>query len=408
MPVRDGTVFEYEAASSAQLVIDALYAGSDERRQDALPRLLGVGVQGGFRLKGPRPYNLVVLTTSGREPEWPDEFEPSTGRFLYYGDNRRPGASLHDPIGNRTLNAVFHDLHAAPARRERVPPFFVFRTHRSLIDPSPRSGRDLVFLGLAAPGAPDAGEAEDLIATWRTKRGLRFQNYQAMFTVLDASPITRPWLESLTAGAPNMTLAPPAWADWVETGRYRPLTAPEPPRYRSEAEQLPQTEEGIAIIRVLRQHFLPEGARPTDATRFEACAAMLWKMASREPVSYERITRPVVDGGRDAIGTLHIGPHDDAISLDFSLEAKLYNHEAGHRVNTGDTKRLISRLRYREFGVLVTTSVVARQAYSEIREDGHPVVIIAARDIVDTLARHALTSANAVKAWLEAEFPPLA
>jgi len=44
--------------------------------------------------------------------------------------------------------------------------------------------------------------------------------------------------------------------------------------------------------------------------------------------------------------------------------------------------RLISRLRHRQFGVLVTTSYVDSQAYREIKEDQHPIVVIAAADIV--------------------------
>lgn len=37
-----------------------------------------------------------------------------------------------------------------------------------------------------------------------------------------------------------------------------------------------------------------------------------------------------------------------------------------------EVSRLISRIRHRQFGVLVTTSIVARQAHQEVREDRHP------------------------------------
>ena len=66
---------------------------------------------------------------------------------------------------------------------------------------------------------------------------------------------------------------------------------------------------------------------------------------------------------------------------------------------------MISRIRHREFGVLVTTSVVDRQAYEEIRSDQHPVVIICGRDIVQTLREGGYTTAEAVKLWLTTEFP---
>jgi hypothetical protein len=52
----------------------------------------GVGNQGGFReaksSQGPR---LVVLYTSGEEPDWPDELDAYEGTFVYYGDTRSPG-----------------------------------------------------------------------------------------------------------------------------------------------------------------------------------------------------------------------------------------------------------------------------------------------------------------------------
>jgi hypothetical protein len=46
---------------------------------------------------------------------------------------------------------------------------------------------------------------------------------------------------------------------------------------------------------------------------------------------------------------------------------------------------LISRIRHRQFGVLVTTSVIARQAYTEVRDDRHPIVLISGRDIAEVL-----------------------
>ncbi len=404
MSVVHGKVFTYEQAASAPLVVDATYAGSDEKKQDALPRLLGVGVQGGFRPIGSRPsYSLVALTTSGAEPEWPDEFDPASGRFVYFGDNRVPGSDLHDKNGNKILRLSFDAIHASPARRAEVPPFFVFRRPTAL-DPARRSSRDLVFVGLAAPGAPDLGESDDLVATWRTTGGRRFQNYRAVFTVLDETPIPRAWLDRLRAGGSPADDAPRAWATWVATGRHLALTAPERPRFRSEGEQWPTTAAGVDVIRAIRLHFMPDPTRPSDAARFEACAALLWRMACRETINFE-VTRPVVDRGRDAIGELLLGPAADPIPLDFSLEAKLYDYEAGVKVRTGDTKRLISRLRYRQFGVLVTTSVVHRQAYDELREDRHPVIVLSARDVVEVLARHGYSDATSARAWLQSEFP---
>ena len=62
--------------------------------------------------------------------------------------------------------------------------------------------------------------------------------------------------------------------------------------------------------------------------------------------------------------------------------------------------RLISRLQHRQFGVMVTTSYVHPQAYQEVVEDGHPVMIMAARDIVDVLTRNNYSDSRSVEAWL--------
>lgn len=37
------------------------------------------------------------------------------------------------------------------------------------------------------------------------------------------------------------------------------------------------------------------------------------------------VTRPSRDGGRDAIGSYHIGTPWDAVKVDFALEAKCYS-----------------------------------------------------------------------------------
>lgn len=63
--------------------------------------------------------------------------------------------------------------------------------------------------------------------------------------------------------------------------------------------------------------------------------------------------------------------------------------------------RLISRIKHREFGVLVTTSYVDRQAYREVTDDGHPVILIAAQDIVGLLRSAGVRTPLQVDAWLD-------
>lgn len=48
-----------------------------------------------------------------------------------------------------------------------------------------------------------------------------------------------------------------------------------------------------------------------------------------------------------------------------------------------DTARLISRIKDRQFGIMLTTSYVARQAFDEILEDGQPIVILSGKNIVE-------------------------
>lgn len=119
-----------------------------------------------------------------------------------------------------------------------------------------------------------------------------------------------------------------------------------------------------------------------QSLRFEQFAADLWA-ASERNVDKIDVTRPWRDGGRDAIGDYLIGPPSDPVAVEFALEAKCY--APGNSVGVRETSRLISRLRHRQFGVLVTTSHVDAQAYREIRDDGHPVVILAGRDVASRM-----------------------
>ena len=114
------------------------------------------------------------------------------------------------------------------------------------------------------------------------------------------------------------------------------------------------------------------------------------------------LTRPCRDGGRDAIGRFRIGVGAASILVDFALEAKCYG--ITNPVGVRELSRLISRLRHRQFGILVTTSFVDTQAYREIKEDQHPVIVISATDIVDLLRANGLANVEAVTQWLENDF----
>ena len=153
------------------------------------------------------------------------------------------------------------------------------------------------------------------------------------------------------------------------------------------------------LIDAIRRHF---AGRPHS---FEYCAAALARLMIPDIAGLD-ITRPSRDGGRDAIGQLRVGFGPSGILVDFALEAKCYTPPVA--VGVRDMSRLISRLRHRQFGVIVTTSCVDLQAYKEIKEDRHPIIVIAARDIVDLLRRSGRGSIDTTIQWLNEEFPLLA
>jgi hypothetical protein len=256
-------------------------------------------------------------------------------------------------------------------------------------------GRDIVFRGMAAPGAEALMPMDDLVAVWKTKRGSRFQNYRATLTLLDCETVPRRWMSTLRPGASLGEGCPDAWRLWVERGVYHALESEPTISYRPKKQQLPRTESDRRLIQATHAYFR---SRPH---RFEECAAKLWQMAAPPGTTYD-LTRPTRDGGRDAIGTFPIGPLSDPIRIDFALEAKCYALD--NAVGVADVARLISRIRHRQFGVFVTTSFVGEQAYEEIRQDGHPVVIISSGDIAEILRNRQLGSLETAEAWLRQQF----
>ena len=384
----------FEKLSSANLNIDAIYEGDKTTSSYAgepLHHLIpGLGTQGGFRKRKGLKNELVglVLTTSGAEVDWPDFLDPYTGTFTYYGDNRTPGKGILDTKagGNKTLEMIFELAHSGSAKLRATCPLI-------LIFASTGIGRDFVFRGLAVPGSPHHSAGEDLVAAWRTSGGERFQNYRAIFTVLDCDDISGDWVrevfETRTLDVGDDRI-PVALSKWIKSGRITPLIS-ETRKIRTIEEQTPAPGLDTDLIKTILARC---GGDPYS---FEPVAAEIWRMTSREPVNYE-MTRPTRDGGRDAIGELLLGPPLDTIPVKFALEAKLYSKS---RVGVRDVSRLISRLKHREFGVLVTTSVLDKQAYTEIRTDQHPIVVISGRDIAEVLVRSGYNSVSKLNDWLD-------
>ncbi|SDO98657.1 Restriction endonuclease [Lutimaribacter pacificus] len=395
-------VVSFKDLPTTDLLVDAVYEGAPggQLSGEALSKVLpGTGNLGGFRASGRGDdKKFVVLYTSGEDQDWPDKLDNSTGQFVYFGDNKTPGHELHDTDrgGNRILRRAFDLLHATPANRALIPPFFIFQKY-----PTAVSARSVQFKGLAVPGFTGLPATSDLVAVWKTTKGQRFQNYQATFTVLDTEIISRAWLNDLAAGNSFTANAPAAWADWVSNGRYRPLAAESTTVIRDVATQMPDTVQKSAMLEVVWQHF-------KDAPRaFEAFAARVFQMHDPR-VIIDEVTRASVDGGRDAIGRYLLGLSEDPVYAEFSLEAKCYrpplNGASANTIGVKEVARLISRIRHREFGVLVTTSVIGRQAYEEVREDRHPIIFLSGKDITEILTASGFNTPETVKELLAREF----
>ncbi len=386
-------IVPFSEIHSADLKVDAVYQSGriGNAGDDPLPHLVSVSNSGGFRYRGSLDaLELVVLTSSLKDPDWPDILDPETGVYTYYGDNKNPGRGLHETPrkGNELLRRIFDLAHSGVDGRRQVPPILVFA--------NTGEWRDVEFLGLAVPGTADLRASEDLVAIWKISEGRRFQNYRARFSVLDAPALQRAWIVDIIEGNAHSPNAPKVWSDWVETGQARSLRATRSIEYRTKTEQVPQNPDDIAVVRRIHSYFA------SDAHGFERCAASLARLLLPDIAAID-LTRPSRDGGRDAVGQLRIGNGPSAILVDFSLEAKCYNLTSG--VGVREMSRLISRLRHRQFGILVTTSYVDIQAYREIKEDQHPIIVLAATDIADLLRNNGCTDPDSVQTWLEQNFP---
>lgn len=385
--------FQFSQLSSADLCVDAIYHGGRRGNSgdDPLNPLLKVSLMGGFRYRGSLDdLELVVLTTTLSDPDWPDSVDRETGIFTYYGDNKKPGRALHGTprFGNEILRRLFDLAHGSVDDRRRMPPILVFS--------SAGAWRDMIFIGLAVPGTSDLRASEDLVAIWKIDKDRRFQNYRARFTILDTPVLSRQWIADILNRDQNSESAPSAWQKWVESGERRPLLASRSIEHRRKSEQLPEGHDGTAIIRTIHEWFAD---RPHD---FEQCAAALARLMLPDIASLD-LTRPSRDGGRDATGQLRVGVGPASILVDFAIEAKCYALK--NAVGVREISRLISRLRHRQFGILVTTSFLEAQAYREIKEDQHPIIVIAARDMVELLRANGRADRVAVRNWLESDFP---
>lgn len=89
--------------------------------------------------------------------------------------------------------------------------------------------------------------------------------------------------------------------------------------------------------------------------------------------------------------------------IEISYLSKCYSDT--HAVGVADTSRLISRIKNRQFGIMFTTSYIVKQAYDEMLSDGHPIVAICGKDIIDYIFDELeIRNLNELKSWLEKNY----
>jgi hypothetical protein len=396
------TIIPFSQLEGADLVVDAVYEGSDSGNlaDDPIAQLLKGGNAGNFRYCGSiTDLRYLIVCTLKEDSDWQDILDLESGTFTFYGDRRTPGHDLHDTPKNQNviLRNIFNCLHQRPNSRMGIPPMFLFSKH-----PTPNSPRSVQFRGVCAPGAPHLKGEGALISVWRITDSQRFRNYQATFTILDIPVVSRRWIGALESGETDANSAPVVWNMWLKSGLYRPLQAKHTSHVRSVAEQLPLEDSKKALLFKLYRYF------NSTPGRFEYFAADIFRMSDPRVIA-EGVIRNPVDGGYEAFGRYILGLAADPIYVGFTLEGKCYNPGFGQRkrksVGVKETFRLISRLKNRQIGVLVTTSVIAEQAYQEARAGKYPVIFLCGSDIVSILYERGISTVKALEEWLSENYP---
>ena len=355
----------------------------------------GINNVSGFRPKSRSDINnteitscaFCVLITNLGELEWPDQINLETGIFTYYGDNRVPGAAIDStPVGgNKLLQVTYENLHSNS--RDLINPFICFEVVKT------KEGSYMKFLGIAAPGGQGISSVDDLVAVWKIKDKKRFQNYRAIFTILNEGEISKLWLEDLVDGVKphESKYAPTSWSYWVKTGIYNAMECKSEINPRTKSDQLPTSADEIRILEYLFNNL--------SDREFEYAAAEIVRLL--DPAFKDLLVTPASkDGGRDVIGKYYLGHAGHQIRLSAYVEAKKW--KASSSIGVKPMMRLISRLKHRDIGVFITTSFFDQQIQKELIEDGHPVMLISGGDISRIIMKSELSSPSVLQAWVDA------
>lgn len=386
------------------LTIDCVYASPalhKNAKDEVISKLMGVGIQGGIRSIGSKlNAKYVVLFTTGEDLYWQDTIDEELGVLMYFGDNKKPGTDIHETkLGG---NVIFREAFKRASSQEfvvrsEIPPFFVFAKHGK--------GRNIKFIGLAVPGVKEKDEKDWLNAVWGNRDGERFLNYKAYFTILDtkdgstssnSTSINLAWLNDIEEGnAFESIYAPKSWKEYVSKGKFSPLIAIKERKIRSTKDQLTKSVNDKSMLKYIHDYFI----KIDNGYSFEKFAVDIIRGFDKSIISVYR-TQPHKDGGFDGYGTYRIFDiNNSSMIVDFFLEAKCYKEDVS--IGVKQTSRLISRIKNRQFGIMFTTSFVANQAYSEILDDQHPIVVISGGDIIDYLKIHKdIKDSKQLEVWL--------
>lgn len=374
--------------------------GTGNISDDPLARLLKGGNAGGFRYCGSlENLNYLIITLNIDNRQWPDEMDPKSGTIVCYGDNRSPGHGIHDTPkhGNLILRNIFKSLHSSKDPRCHVPPIFLFCKHPNKISP-----RTIRFLGLCAPGSPGLKPPNDLTRTQKRIESKRFWNYRATFTLLDIPVIKRDWIRDLETGINDSPHRPIVWKMWHKSGLYRPLQQKGCLGMRLPGMQLPTDDLRKAMLFKLYGYF------SSEPYKFLHFAADIYALTDSK-ITLGRVRRHTSDGTYSITGDFRLGIDADPVHLNFHVESKCYNPGIGTRkrksIGVNEASKMLSRLGKRQFGVLVTTSVVTQQAYEAFRDQGRPVICISGTDIIDILISNNITDVEQLAGWLSHHYP---
>jgi hypothetical protein len=193
--------------------------------------------------------------------------------------------------------------------------------------------------------------------------------------------------------------APLEWKRYIDERNYQALVCKFEKSVKTREEQLPGDKVGMQMLEIIQNFFIQKD----HGYSFEKFANDFAQYMDNGIVEITT-TQPYRDGGFDGIGKYRLFPKsDNEVLVDFYLQAKCYN--ANDAVGVADMARLISRIKDRQFGIMFTTSYLAKQAFQELIDDGHPIVLINGRILIDYIKKElSINDCDTMKKWLSKNY----